>query len=1808
MTAEMEVDEGNKEIAAAAAPTQAAQPVLSGDDSQRIAQIAAALMKRSRSKADGLELLQQLQGGREGSAELARELGLPADCRDSDIQAAYNTCVPIWERNQEKDIEYVVQMIQEKSTSTMEADNRFRHLQHKVGSKLPKGILTQEVLSAAQAKCHEYWSRVTPGNVALIVDKMAGKCPDWESARKKFDWIWGKGDWKAGGRAVHVGGRLYTAEDLEQAERQTRVKFGLPLIGADKRLQSDRGSKAATGKAKPAEEPAKASEAAPAAEAAEGVPVKEAPAVAEEAEAEANKRLATPKPTQSNAEFIAEHMLKKCSSMDTAKKFFDWLRANERQGKAQFKGRVFSASDLDDAEHRCKETWAAQARDAKGDNEKEGGSSSSSSSSSDGESDAKEKEKKKTGGVDELVNHVLQKTTNQNKIEKYFNSLFGKVGKKISVIGRALTQEETTEAWLRCQAAAEESAQPTKKKARQEKVSNADFIVKEVLRKCSDMNKATRYFNLLHKTVGQQNTSGRIFTLDEVTEADLRVREFFEEKEEANESESSESSSSDKPRRPGRQRKSKEELKKGKSKKDLKKKRGAGAEELEGALFGSDSEELSGEESVDAEEEEGFSKALLADLGAVDEEPQALEDGYPVQTWEELTPEVLPGYEGFNQRATAVMCQAQIGQGRLQVTFDKQAACPPLQPHQEAVGFMMHPKSPVSRMLVDHPTGSGKTREMIKVLENYFFDPRPKIPIFPKDPVCRNFYAELLRWPNRYRDYYCCERPADAAIACGKPDWKEYRFFLWDLSGFREEEVRRLCFSIREVLEMKGMFWMGRVRKSLRAAFHRKHPGERMPAAPLRALGYTSAGGSFAAIGLSGKPMSSIMKIGYAPGSLNVYCNKIVLMDEAHNLVRSQTQYAEQLQRLRRLLFEARNLALAGFTGTPILSEPSEGRQLLDIIKGSLAPQGDEGFLSSFPMRPQPLFPVSLPRGLPDGVLTVARRKQLVRKVEIHGEALKVYDLKRRLGLPGRRLRSYCNVCIFHAAFHDGRGGSKGKVLAFPDDCCPKLLAIAEAVIASPEKAVIMIGRTSGYIVMLELMKHLAAKADPPFAVATMNELSEFNHSSNLRGEAYRVLVADSLQCSEGVSFLAVRRTYLTDVPVSPSGFIQQCGRAIRMYGHRGLPEEEQTVTTQMYVTTFPKWMRASSLACWALRAQKKHTSGKEVEKRARVLTARLNRAGISSLEELKARIDAHGEAKQKSLGGVREGKEGLSVEDVLTFLEQNGLWDEAKLLRNADKKDKEKAQAIAAAEEEKKALARSASDAQGFGRLDTLETIASGAPSSDALGRGDSLEGQDDFAAALGSLLEEEMGTAGDLQNGPPQGSEAEKKPESLDTPAVQPSDEAPADMAQDEDAGEDDAMAEVEDRRQELETAMQEEKELAGADELDGEGGAEKRVGMAAKEGSSTMQPRVATPMTTAEVAACLSEALAVLRTACREAEKKPEKASESLGNPATQPSDSAPMETEQASESIGNSATQPSDGAPAETEQASESVGNAATQPADGAPMETEQAAGEGTPGEAGSAPASGDAAAVPAQGGESLPAEGEGGPGATAAEGSEPLPAEGEGGPAAAEGAVDMPAPPASSTSAPVSYEFGEEPWRAGLLAGLEKPRRCEVFCQAMRNALPEGFDPLIGDLKLLSIQQIRSLRDEVTKLEKVETLRLAVGMIKEVKAMISDAQAAASAAKKAEKAAMAAPTGSEALAASSEVPAVPAEEPADPTASAPAEPAEPVMATEPAEPAEPAPTAEVSVHFARLRPAASKARPLLLGSDVESQAGLRLADC
>lgn len=680
---------------------------------------------------------------------------------------------------------------------------------------------------------------------------------------------------------------------------------------------------------------------------------------------------------------------------------------------------------------------------------------------------------------------------------------------------------------------------------------------------------------------------------------------------------------------------------------------GGGSSDEEAA---SDDNDLSGEEAVDREADVKITPELLADLGVeLTDEERAAMDAYPAHLWEAEQPDVKQGDLGFNCRATAVMQKARVGT-RVLGEVGSSGSCPSLQPHQEIVTFLVHPRSPVSRLLIDHPTGSGKTREMINILDNYFYDDRAKIPIFPKSVVCRNFYMELIRWPNRYRDYFCCERPIEAALASGVENWKDRRHHLWDLTRLQEEEVRHLCRSCRGVLEMKGQSFRGMMRKSFRVAFKTKHPGEPMPLAPLRAISYASAGGAYSKV-LGGQPISAVMKIGWDASCPNIYSNKVVLMDEAHNLVRTDTKYIEQLGRLRKLLGEAHRHVLAGFTGTPILGEAQDGTDLLNIIKGSQPGCCDEGYISSLQCRPRPLFATPSPAGIFDSTLTLQSQKQVVTYVELAGQSLCAYDIKRQKGVAGKRLRSYCNVSSFVSSFHDGVRGCKGRILAAPEECCPKLLAVAKAVAASSEKALVMTSRACGYNVVLELLRLLGAETKPPFRVATLEDLSSFNNVSNLRGEVYRVLVADAAQCSEGLSFLAVRRAFLTDVPESHSQLVQMCGRALRMFGHRGLAENEQTVTYHLYVACLPKWIR-SSLAAWAFRAQGRSSSGNCPDAAAKILLGKLKKLGINSLTHLKERLQGLVAVPSELTSEGAQPKAHIPSERVTEFILEHSLID----------------------------------------------------------------------------------------------------------------------------------------------------------------------------------------------------------------------------------------------------------------------------------------------------------------------------------------------------------------------------------------------------------------------------------------------------------------------------------------------------------------------------------------------------------------------
>lgn len=85
--------------------------------------------------------------------------------------------------------------------------------------------------------------------------------------------------------------------------------------------------------------------------------------------------------------------------------------------------------------------------------------------------------------------------------------------------------------------------------------------------------------------------------------------------------------------------------------------------------------------------------------------------------------------------------------------------------------------------------------------------------------------------------------------------------------------------------------------------------------------------------------------------------------------------------------------------------------------------------------------------------------------------------------------------------FHDGQRSAKGRILACPEECCSKLWAVAKAVAANKQKALVMTSRSCGYLVILALLRRLARESCPTFEVATMEELAEFNHISNASGQ-----------------------------------------------------------------------------------------------------------------------------------------------------------------------------------------------------------------------------------------------------------------------------------------------------------------------------------------------------------------------------------------------------------------------------------------------------------------------------------------------------------------------------------------------------------------------------------------------------------------------------------------------------------------------------------------------------------------------------------
>ena len=229
--------------------------------------------------------------------------------------------------------------------------------------------------------------------------------------------------------------------------------------------------------------------------------------------------------------------------------------------------------------------------------------------------------------------------------------------------------------------------------------------------------------------------------------------------------------------------------------------------------------------------------------------------------------------------------------------------------------------------------------------------------------MCNSFYRELRNpaFPNRYADYL-------------------------QSGGFQDS---------KKALELTGILRNGVVLDEFV-----NHPD--LPSAPLRAFSYTMAGGASSC----GQRPNAVFKCpdGYAGSypdkvppiggyddfdcGYNPFSNKIVLMDEVHNLVRPSMDILRNerrmlmLQRLRQLLRTAENSVVIGFTGTPLCDVQTESSALLNLIKGrNHHALNDEGFVSYYMDTPSSVFPRVAPLGVLSQLPPTALRRVPMRNL-----------------------------------------------------------------------------------------------------------------------------------------------------------------------------------------------------------------------------------------------------------------------------------------------------------------------------------------------------------------------------------------------------------------------------------------------------------------------------------------------------------------------------------------------------------------------------------------------------------------------------------------------------------------------------------------------------------------------------------------------------------------------------------------------------------------------------------------------------------
>lgn len=499
-----------------------------------------------------------------------------------------------------------------------------------------------------------------------------------------------------------------------------------------------------------------------------------------------------------------------------------------------------------------------------------------------------------------------------------------------------------------------------------------------------------------------------------------------------------------------------------------------------------------------------------------------------------------PGDYGFNRLVTSMMRERGLFYGdRLKTSCTTGPFA-----HTISAAWLAGPETPIDRMLVIHRTGSGKTFAMIHILNNYFSDPRPKIVVFPNQELVRNFYEKMKRTPSQY-----------SAFVQARAD---------------QNRVANTMTYFRETLGMQG------------ETHKRGLLGEL--AAPIRPLSYSICGGRQVFSKNGGRPDMPIFRMNW--DGRNPFDNKIILMDEVHNLIRppagTDKRLATRLERMRNALFNAQGSVIIGLTATPFVKDEQDGRELLKMIKGKEyqnAPT-NEGFISYFNSLPTSIYPKMIPEAM---TINITVR-------ELEGMNLKKYmrKYKDRSPLstnPTKRtdqlfkLMNYCNMAGYYTqgASSDFRAGLRKDPVSY----ATKFHYIINEILNHDKKSAVLVDRRLGFSGFKSLVKIMDPqnKGKWEFMGKPKTEkerkdnplLRQFNDDDNSHGQKIRCLVLDAQVYGEGIDLLGVRFFYMANPAPSYAAYKQWEGRVLRACGYSKLSPSERNVAIEMVIARGPE-------------------------------------------------------------------------------------------------------------------------------------------------------------------------------------------------------------------------------------------------------------------------------------------------------------------------------------------------------------------------------------------------------------------------------------------------------------------------------------------------------------------------------------------------------------------------------------------------------------------------------------------------------------